>query len=522
MATAFITSIFNPAGYKNKLSNYNKFKTELENRKIKDLFTAELTFGDQEFALEKGKKVFQFRAQDVLWQKERLLNLLLHELPAKYDSVAWVDADIVFTSPGDVTNQINSALEEHHVIQVFSTYSQSYPTKNTPYHCWAKYPGKGHPGFGWAARREFLDKHKLYDATPLIGADYLMAIAFSGLEKDHYLSHLNYASLKHFFSWANKLWTSPVSLGFIDQHITHLWHGSFENRKYFPCLNYLVEEDFDPQSDIQINSNGLWEWASQKPTLHQRVNNYFHERKEDEIPKPIQNYFDHVYCLNLTRRKNKWEKVAPKIRRAGFRHLTRFNAIDGYTTRNKKLFTQIRNTPMSEYERLHLNRKAFCSPGAVGCLLSYIKIIEDAKKKGYKRILCFEDDIRFHKNFKILSEQISNVPNNWKLLYLGASQYLWHGIKPNNGYYEAKSSMGTFGFAIDESIYDLLLDRFKKMEVPVDNYLAFHIQPELAGQCFVFYPNLVIADVENSDIRPEQNQTNIAKIMQWNLTDYSR
>jgi hypothetical protein len=35
--------------------------------------------------------------------------------------------------------------------------------------------------------------------------------------------------------------------------------------------------------DIKINENGIWEWASDKPELHEEVAEYFEERKEDEI-----------------------------------------------------------------------------------------------------------------------------------------------------------------------------------------------------------------------------------------------
>ena len=56
-------------------------------------------FGDAPFDLPAGPDVIQVRGPDVLWQKERLLNIAVSRLPARARKVAWLDGDLLFADP---------------------------------------------------------------------------------------------------------------------------------------------------------------------------------------------------------------------------------------------------------------------------------------------------------------------------------------------------------------------------------------------------------------------------------------
>jgi hypothetical protein len=60
------------------------------------LFIAELSFNNGDFAVPSNDHVYRFRGHDVMWHKERLLNLVINQLPAQYTKVAWIDADAIF------------------------------------------------------------------------------------------------------------------------------------------------------------------------------------------------------------------------------------------------------------------------------------------------------------------------------------------------------------------------------------------------------------------------------------------
>jgi len=69
-----ITCYFNPAGYRRKLANYRLFRQHL----VIPLVAVEMGYGhDFELTNDDPDIMVQLRGGDVLWQKERLLNLAL-------------------------------------------------------------------------------------------------------------------------------------------------------------------------------------------------------------------------------------------------------------------------------------------------------------------------------------------------------------------------------------------------------------------------------------------------------------
>ncbi|WP_129677916.1 hypothetical protein [Candidatus Chloroploca sp. Khr17] len=93
-----VTAYFNPAHYRTRPANYARFAAPLRAAGI-PLLTVECAFGDDPFELPPGPDVIQVQARDVLWQKERLINLGVSHLPPQAQKVAWLDGDILFTNP---------------------------------------------------------------------------------------------------------------------------------------------------------------------------------------------------------------------------------------------------------------------------------------------------------------------------------------------------------------------------------------------------------------------------------------
>lgn len=110
-----ITSYFNPVGYRRRRENYRLFRERL----AVPLATVELSF-DGRFELGPGdaEALLQIHAGDVMWQKERLLNLALRLLPDTCDKIAWLDCDVVFTRDDWVT-LATRALDEVFLLHLF-------------------------------------------------------------------------------------------------------------------------------------------------------------------------------------------------------------------------------------------------------------------------------------------------------------------------------------------------------------------------------------------------------------------
>ena len=111
-----ITSYFNPAGYKSRLANYRTFRKH----SAAPLLAVELSFTGS-FELQPGDAdiLVQLTEGDVLWQKERLLNIGLRHLPGPCDAVAWLDCDIIFAAD-DWAERARAALSTFSLVQLFS------------------------------------------------------------------------------------------------------------------------------------------------------------------------------------------------------------------------------------------------------------------------------------------------------------------------------------------------------------------------------------------------------------------
>ena len=88
--------------------------------------------------------------------------------------------------------------------------------------------------------------------------------------------------------------------------------------------------------------------------------------------KKLNEYFDKIYCINLDRRPDRWEKCSNLFERDGI-IVDRFSAIDKNNIKNE---SKIANGPLA-------------------CLSSHWNILNKALKEGYEKILIFEDDISF-------------------------------------------------------------------------------------------------------------------------------
>ena len=126
-----ITSFFNPAGYRRRLQNYRQFRAALH----VPLAAVELSFNGV-WELEKHDADILMRVTDgdVMWQKERLLNLAVRQLPPDCEFVAWIDADVLMQDP-DWSQQAVAALASVPLVQLFSEARDLGPDGEIPESC---------------------------------------------------------------------------------------------------------------------------------------------------------------------------------------------------------------------------------------------------------------------------------------------------------------------------------------------------------------------------------------------------
>jgi hypothetical protein len=136
-------------------------------------------------------------------------------------------------------------------------------------------------GLAWAMRRGMLERHVLYDACILGGADRVMLATVLGrFDVAIGAGQMNPRRVEHYLAWARPYFASTAGrIGSVPGHAFHLWHGELKDGRYDTRMAHLA--DFDPFTDIALSADGCWRWSSDRPELHESVGRYFDERDED-------------------------------------------------------------------------------------------------------------------------------------------------------------------------------------------------------------------------------------------------
>jgi hypothetical protein len=312
-----ITAYFNPQRARRRYANYQVFRQAL----ALPLLTVEWSpDGRFELGPDDADRVLHIDGGDLMWQKERLLNAAVAALPGDCDTVAWLDCDVLFPDT-DWVAQLEGGLRRASMLQLFSQVVHLPPespaappgadgprgatlvrtalartgaadigagtaadhpdaAENAERHRLARRPSSGH---AWAARRELLSSHTLYDAC--VGGVGDMAIALAALGRaDRFIADypLNAAQVAHYLSWAEPF--ARAVGGRVDclpGPIYHLFHGHMVDRQYRSRLAPLAAAGFDPRLHLAAAERGPWEWSGRAESMRLLMAEYFAGRRED-------------------------------------------------------------------------------------------------------------------------------------------------------------------------------------------------------------------------------------------------
>lgn len=257
--------------------------------------------------------------------------------------------------------------------------------------------------------------------------------------------------------------------------------------------------------------------------------------KQKPASSLINHYFDNVYVVNLTHQVSKRIKTATQLTKNSI-SFELFEATNGYVGEPLETYQKYATSKIGTLKRyasynereIKRGKRYIESAGAIGYIYTYLRILSDAKKKGYKRFLILEDDILltydFDEKFRTF---VSSVDDDWKVLQLGASQYGWNSVNQQEaiakGHYLPRclDTCGSFAIAFDGSIIDELIEAESAFEAPFDHLPIGEIYERYIGKCFVAFPNIVIADVGESSIRGGRCQYAHSERMKWRLDQFN-
>lgn len=289
MKLAVITCHYNWFGFQRPRDNLRQFLDAMQGL---PLFGVEAHLPGhpvQTSGLPGWRQVEATQAQ-VMMQKESLLNLAAREVPAEYEALVWIDADIIFENP-DWYVQTARMLDMHPIVQPFSKARwldrDSVVLDERPgiatapdrlHRCLA------HPGFAMAARRSLWrqDRAGLYDALVVGNGDVGFAAAALDLDQPGHLQ-MNPQLKAHYETWSAPVrrWIKGRPMGFVHGVASHLWHGDIKDRRYLE-RNAVLIRTLDPARHLSQAQNGLQTWTEAAPFgLRYAIRSHFANRRED-------------------------------------------------------------------------------------------------------------------------------------------------------------------------------------------------------------------------------------------------
>lgn len=319
-----ISPIFNPLGFRRRRQLFREFAARMEATPGIAFHPVEVAIGNLPFEVTDSfnPRHVQLRTRSEIWHKEAAMNVGVAHLPSDWSRVAFIDGDMIFTRP-DWAEATLRLLERYPIIQMWSelqdtssdyerldnrkqvkSYVCNYVNGVVPditYNLARMYPGGdtpprnlskeevwyGPPGLAWAMRRETFDALGGLIDWAIVGAgdSYMASALIGGVE--HQLRrqyHPNYVS--RFMAWQERAQRAVRRhVGYLPGLAIHYYHGSWVNRQYGSREAILSEQQFNPETDLKRDWQGLWQLhddGSQRfVDLRDRLIRYFMQRNED-------------------------------------------------------------------------------------------------------------------------------------------------------------------------------------------------------------------------------------------------
>ncbi len=288
------------------------------------LITVECAFGDRPFAItqENHPHHVQLRTVEELWHKENMINIgidFVMQLDPNAKYVAWVDADCfpISVTPQQWMEETWHQLQHFEFVQMWEylinfgpdnqpisgpqmSFMKTYaangfqvPEGKNVKHTLAGNSGcvaLGRPGLAWAASIDALNKvGRLIDFCILGSGDWHMAHGLVGAMNQGSAEHKEMSVYSNkLLEWQNRAerWIKR-DVGFVPMTLGHWFHGDKVDRQYGSRGEILINNQYNPETDIKYDSQSLIQletWDPRQIVLRDKIRAYFLSRNEDSIP----------------------------------------------------------------------------------------------------------------------------------------------------------------------------------------------------------------------------------------------
>lgn len=155
----------------------------------------------------------------------------------------------------------------------------------------------------------------------------------------------------------------------------------------------------------------------------------------------INDFFDKIYCINIDRRTDRWEKCLIEFEKHGL-NVERFSAIDGNT------------------ENYNLG---YPYDNELAGSISHLNLIKKVKELNLKNVLILEDDVEFVENANdLFDEYVKQLPEDWYGLHFGGNHVYGLQRTPQPNIVRMNRSYAIHAYALNSNSFDILIEYLTK------------------------------------------------------------
>ena len=224
-----------------------------------------------------------------------------------------------------------------------------------------------------------------------------------------------------------------------------------------------------------------------------------------------------IKVINMDREYMNYHKVHRTFEINGI-NCEKSIGIDGQKPHIQNIYNEYCKKPFNEIENI-LKRKLIISSGAIGYLYSMMNIFKEAIINNYEYIMICDDDIKIINDFLFkFNDLLISINHKFRLLMLGSSQWNWDDVQyQNRFYYPNTYSNGSFANIYHRSTFDNIYNNIIKFDSPFD---STPMKSNFRNNyCYTAYPNLIITQLETSNIRKINNDRSYTRF-KWNTDIY--
>lgn len=292
-----LVSYFNYNSNKSRERNIYSFIEKNSNSKVK-IVVIEAIYNNCNQLKDLNAEVFlhlKYNVKHPISLQDNLINVGIKKLPADWQYLAWIDSDVIFNNENWADN-ILKELQDKDIVHCFKEadfLNQDGTSSNFNFlsECYIhvnniKYLDehqRSHCGFVWALKRSFYEQIKeIFDYSIIGSNDVVINLLVLKKSLEDYFFNSGYS--QEYIDLVTEYYNrkKEINFTFVDNKITHLWHGNINNRNYHLRKNILKKYQFNPKQHIIKNKDGIIELTKKGLVMLPYIKNYF-ELKEKEL-----------------------------------------------------------------------------------------------------------------------------------------------------------------------------------------------------------------------------------------------